>query len=131
MRERLVKRKVSERSIYTVAGLIVIAWIAASILLRILDAGLAVRVLIGLVPVGLLILQIVLGFRYALGQDEVQRRIILEGLAIAFMITLPVIFLIGFTIKAGVNLPLGFIDSGYFMEVGLLIGYAIAYRRYQ
>jgi len=131
VRERLVKRKVSERSIYTVAGLIVIAWIAASILLRILDAGLAVRVLIGLVPVGLLILQIVLGFRYALGQDEVQRRIILEGLAIAFMITLPVIFLIGFTIKAGVNLPLGFIDSGYFMEVGLLIGYAIAYRRYQ
>ena len=126
-----MKRKVTERAIYAVASLIVIAWIGASILLKILDVGLAVRILIGLVPVGLLILQIVLGFRYALGQDEVQRRIILEGLAIAFMITLPVIFLIGFTIKAGVNLPLGFIDSGYFMEVGLLIGYAIAYRRYQ
>ena len=126
-----MKRKVTERAIYAVAILIVIAWIGASILLKILDVGLAVRILIGLVPVGLLILQIVLGFRYALGQDEVQRRIILEGLAIAFMITLPVIFLIGFTIKAGVNLPLGFIDSGYFMEVGLLIGYAIAYRRYQ
>jgi len=132
MREgETVKRKVTERAIYAVASLIVIAWIGASILLKILDVGLAVRILIGLVPVGLLILQIVLGFRYALGQDEVQRRIILEGLAIAFMITLPVIFLIGFTIKAGVNLPLGFIDSGYFMEVGLLIGYAIAYRRYQ
>jgi hypothetical protein len=131
VRERPVKRKVTERSIYAVAGLIVIAWIAASVLLKMLDVGLAVRILIGLVPVGLLILQIVLGFRYALGQDEVQRRIILEGLAIAFLITLPVIFLIGFIIKAGVNLPLGFIDSGYFMEVGLLIGYAIAYKRYQ
>ena len=93
--------------------------------------GLAVRLLIGVVPVGLLVLQIILAFRYASGQDEVQKRIILEGLAIAFLIALPVIFLVGFVIRAGVSLPLGFIDAGYFMEVALLIGYALAYRRYQ
>ena len=55
----------------------------------------------------------------------------LEGLAIAFSIALPIIFLVGFVIKAGVNLPFGFIDAGYFLEVALLIGYTIAYRRYQ
>ncbi len=126
-----MKQKVSDRSIYLVAGFIVVAWVAASVLLKVLDVGLAIRVLIGLVPVGLLVLQIVLAFRYATGQDEVQRRIILEGLGIAFLIALPVIFLVGFIIKAGVNLPLGFIDSGYFMEVALLIGYAVAYRRYR
>jgi len=126
-----LKQNVTERWIYIVAGLIVVSWIAAAVLLKILDVGLAVRLLIGVVPVGLLVLQIILAFRYASGQDEVQKRIILEGLAIAFLIALPVIFLVGFVIRAGVSLPLGFIDAGYFMEVALLIGYALAYRRYQ
>lgn len=126
-----MKQNVTERWIYIVAGLIVVSWIAAAVLLKILDVGLAVRLLIGVVPVGLLVLQIILAFRYASGQDEVQKRIILEGLAIAFLIALPVIFLVGFVIRAGVSLPLGFIDAGYFMEVALLIGYALAYRRYQ
>jgi hypothetical protein len=126
-----MKHRVTDKSIYIVGGLIVISWIAASFLLEILKVGLAVRVLIGLVPVSLMVFQIILAFRYALGQDEVQKRIILEGLAIAFSIALPTIFLIGFIMKAGINLPFGFMDSGYFMEVALLIGYAIAYRRYQ
>ena len=126
-----MKHRVTDKSIYIVAGLIAISWVGASVLLQIIEAGLPVRILIGLVPVSLLTLQIILSFRYTLGQDEVQKRIILEGLAIAFSVALPVIFLIGFMIKAGVNLPFGFMDSGYFLEVALLIGYAIAYRRYQ
>lgn len=126
-----MKNRVTDRSIYIVAGLIAITWVGASILLEILKMGLLLRVLIGLVPVSLLIYQIILCFRYALGQDEVQKRIILEGLAIAFSISLPVIFLIGFIMKAGIRLPFTFMDSGYFMEIALLIGYAIAYRRYQ
>jgi hypothetical protein len=126
-----MKRRVSDKSIYIVSSLIVIFWITASVLLAILKVGLAIRILIGLVPVSLLVYQIILAFRYALGQDEVQKRIILEGLAFGFAIALPVIFLVGFIMKAGVNLPFGFMDSGYFMEVALLIGYAIAYRRYQ
>ena len=126
-----MKHRVTDRSIYIVAGLIVISWVGASVLLELLKIGLAVRILIGLVPVSLLVFQIILCFRYALGQDEVQKSIILEGLAIAFSIALPVIFLIGFIMKAGINLPFVFMDSGYFMEVALLIGYAIAYRRYQ
>ena len=126
-----MKTRVTDRSIYIVAALMAIAWVAASALLKILEVGLAVRIVIGLVPVGLLIFQIVLCFRYVLGQDEVQRRIILEGLAIAFAIALPIIFVIGFIMKAGVNLPFEFIDGGYFLELALLIGYAVAYRRYQ
>ena len=126
-----MKHKVTDRSVYIVAGLIAVSWVAASVLLEILKVGLALRILIGLVPVVLLTLQIVLAFRYAMEQDEVQRRIILEALAIAFSTALPVIFLIGFAMKAGVNMPLGFMDSGYFMEIALLIGYALAYRRYQ
>ncbi len=126
-----MKRQVSDRSIYIVAGLIIMAWVAASALLELLKAGLAVRIAIGLVPVSLLVLQIVQCFRYARGQDEVQKRIILEELAYAFSIALPVIFLVGFVMKAGVKLPFSFMDSGYFMEAALLIGYAIAWRRYQ
>ena len=126
-----MKQNATERWIYIVAGLIVVSWVTASVLLQILDVGLAVRLLIGVVPVALLLVQIFLAFRYTIGQDEVQRRIILEGLAIAFVVALPVIFLVGFVIKAGINLPLGFIDAGYFMEVALLVGYALAYRRYR
>jgi hypothetical protein len=126
-----MKHRVTDSSIYVVAVLIIIAWVGASILLELLEVGLPIRILIGLVPVSLLIFQIIQAFRYTLGQDEVQKRIILEGLAIAFAIALPVIFLIGFIMKAGISLPFEFIDSGYFLEVALLVGYAIAYRRYQ
>lgn len=126
-----MKPRVKDRSIYIVAALMAVAWVAASVLLKTLTVSLAVRILIGLVPVGLLVFQIALCFRYALGQDEVQRRIILEGLAIAFAIALPTIFLVGFIMEAGVNLPFEFIDGGYSMELALLVGYAVAYRRYQ
>lgn len=126
-----MKQRVTDTSIYVVAALMAIAWIAASVLLKILTVGLPVRIVIGLIPVSLLVFQIILCFRYALGQDEVQKTIILEGLAIAFALALPIIFLVGFIMKAGINLPFEFIDSGYFMEVALLVGYAIAYRRYQ
>ena len=126
-----MKHGVTDKSIYVVAGLVSVSWVAASVLLEILKIELVLRILIGLVPISLLAFQIILAFRYARGQDEVQKRIILEGLAIAFSIALPAIFLIGFIIKAGVSLPFGFMDGGYFMEVALLIGYAIAYRRYQ
>jgi hypothetical protein len=126
-----MNHRVTDKSIYIIAGLVAISWVAASILLEILKVGLIFRILIGLVPVSLLVFQIILAFRYTRGQDEVQKRIILEGLAIAFSITLPAIFLIGFIIKAGINLPFGFMDSGYLMELALIIGYAIAYMRYQ
>ena len=126
-----MKLKVTDRSIYIVAALIVIAWVAASVLLELLTIPLVFRILIGLVPVSLLTFQIIQAFRYTHGQDEVQKRIILEGLAFGFAIALPVIFLVGFVMKAGVSLPFEFIDGGYFMEVALLIGYAVAYRRYQ
>jgi hypothetical protein len=125
-----VKKRVTDRSIYIVASLVVLSWIGASVLLEILKVDLAFRILIGLVPVSLLIFQIIMGFGYAAGQDEVQKKIILEGLAIALVIAIPAIFLIGFIIKAGVNLPLGFMDSGYLLEAALIIGYTVAYRRY-
>jgi hypothetical protein len=126
-----MRSKVTDKSIYIISGLVAVSWVAASILLAILEIELVFRILIGLVPVCLLAFQIILAFRYARGQDEVQKRIIFEGLAIAFSIALPIIFLIGFVMKAGVNLPFGFMDAGYFMELALLVGYAIAYRRYQ
>src|SRR4030067_99315 len=121
-----MKHGVTDKSIYVVAGLVSVSWVAASVLLEILKIELVLRILIGLVPISLLAFQIILAFRYARGQDEVQKRIILEGLAIAFSIALPIIFLIGFIMKAGVNLPFGFMDSGYFLEVALIIGYVIA-----
>lgn len=126
-----MKHTVSDKSIYIVSGLFALALVAAVVLLEIVKINLAIRILIGLVPVGVLVYQIILCFRYTLEQDEVQRRIILEGLAISFAISLVAIFLIGFLIKAGVNIPFQFIYSGYLLEITLIAGYLIAYRRYQ
>jgi hypothetical protein len=126
-----VKHTVSDKSIYIVSGLFALVLVAAVVLLEIVKVNLAIRILIGLVPVGVLVYQIILCFRYTLEQDEVQRRIILEGLAISFAISLVAIFLIGFLMKAGVNMPFQFIYSGYLLEIALIAGYLIAYRRYQ
>jgi hypothetical protein len=59
------------------------------------------------------------------------QKVTLESLSIAFLIGLSVIFIVGFIMKAGVALPLTLIDGGYFMEFAWLIGYAVAWRRYQ
>ena len=126
-----MKNRVTDRAIYITAGLMALAWVVAAALLGILHTNLAIRILIGMVPVAVLVYQVWLCFRYTLGQDEVQKRIILEGLSIAFMIALPVIFFVGFLMEAGVSLPFRFIDAGYFLEVMLVIGYSIAWRHYQ
>jgi len=126
-----MKNRVTDRAIYITGGVMAVAWVLAAALLGILDTSLPVRILIGMVPVAVLVYQIWLCFRYTVSQDEVQKRIILEGLSIAFMLALPVIFLVGFLMEAGVSLPFKFIDSGYFLEVMLIIGYTIAWRHYQ
>ncbi len=126
-----MNKRVTDRAIYITGGVMAVAWVMAAALLGILHTSLAIRILIGMVPVAVLVYQIWLCFRYTLGQDEVQKRIILEGLSIAFMLALPVIFLFGFLMEAGVSMPFKFIDSGYFLEVMLIIGYTVAYRRYQ
>ncbi|APV45364.1 hypothetical protein Dform_02055 [Dehalogenimonas formicexedens] len=126
-----MKNRVTDTAIYVTAGLMAVAWVFAATLLALVHTNLAVRILIGMVPVAVLVYQVSLAYRYTLSQDEVQRRIILEGLSIAFMISLPVIFFVGFLMEAGVSLPFRFIDAGYFLEVMLVIGYTIAWRHYQ
>ena len=59
------------------------------------------------------------------------KRITLEALAIAFTIGLVAIFLLGFIMKAGIPLRGDLMDGGYILEAGFVIGYIIAYRRYQ
>jgi hypothetical protein len=124
-------KRVTDRTIYVVSALIAISWPVAAALLAILKIGLGVRILIAIVPVSILTWQIVLCYRYLQGQDEVQKRILLNGLAIGFAGVLPVIFLLGFLMEAGIKLPFRFMDAGYFLEVALLIGYTIAWKRYQ
>jgi hypothetical protein len=124
-------KKVTDRSIYIVSAMIAILWPVVAVLLGILKIGLGIRILIALVPVGILVYQIMLCYRYLKSQDEVQKKILLDGLAIGFSVALPMIFLIGFLMEAGVSLPFKFMDGGYFLEVALLLGYTIAWRRYQ
>ncbi len=124
-------KRVTDRMIYVVSALIVVSWPVAAFLLAVVKIGLAFRILIALVPVGILIWQIVLCYRYLQGQDEVQKRILLNGLAIGFAGALPIIFLLGFLMEAGIKLPFRFMDAGYFLEVALLVGYAVAWKRYQ
>ena len=125
-----MQKKVTDKTLYIVSALIAVSWPVATLLLALLDVGLGIKILIALVPVSILIYQIILAYRYSTGQDEVQKHIILEGQAIAFSVALPLIFLLGFLMEAGVRMPFKFMDAGYFLEVALLIGYAIAWRRY-
>ena len=125
-------KRVTDRSIYIASLLFGFSWPLATALLAILKGvNPGWRILIGLVPVCLMVYLILLCFRYALWQDEVQKKIILEGLSIAFAVALPVIFLVGVLMTAGVQIPFKFIDSVYFLDVAFLIGYTLAYRRYQ
>ena len=124
-------KRVTDRMIYVVSALIVVSWPVAAFLLAVVKIGLAFRILIALVPVGILIWQIVLCYRYLQGQDEVQKQILLNGLAIGFAGALPIIFLLGFLMEAGIKFPFRFMDAGYFLEVALLVGYTIAWKRYQ
>ena len=124
-------KRVTDKTIYIVSAMIAVSWLVASLLLGILKIGLGIRILIAIVPVSILTWQIVLCYRYLQGQDEVQIRILLTGLAIGFAGALPVIFLLGFLMEAGIKLPFRFMDAGYFLEVALLIGYTIAWKRYQ
>lgn len=124
-------KRVTDKTIYIVSAMIAVSWPVASLLLGILKIGLGIRILIAIVPVSILTWQIVLCYRYLQGQDEVQIRILLTGLAIGFAGALPVIFLLGFLMEAGIKLPFRFMDAGYFLEVALLIGYTIAWKRYQ
>ena len=126
-----MKNRVTDRAIYITAAAMGVAWILAVTLLGILHTNLAVRILIAMVPVCVLIYQVILCFRYTLSQDEVQKRIILEGLSLAFMFALPVICLVGFLMEAGVTMPFRFIDAANFLEVMLLVGYTIAWKHYQ
>jgi hypothetical protein len=126
-----MEKRVTDRTIYIVSAMIAVSWPVAAVLLGILKIGLGLRVLIALVPVSILVYQIILCYRYLQGQDEVQMRILLDGLAIGFSGALPVIFLIGFLMEARVKLPFRFMDGGYFLEVALLLGYTVAWRRYQ
>jgi hypothetical protein len=124
------KKRVTDRAIYIVSGLMALAWIVAAVVLAFPSIPLVFRILVALLPVGVLVYQILQAYRYAQGQDEVQKSILLNGLAIGFSVALPVIFLVGFLMEAGVNMPFKFIDGGYFLEVALLLGYAVAWRRY-
>ena len=125
-----VQKRVSDRAIYIVSVLMALAWIVVAVVLAFPSIPLVVRMLVALLPVGVLVYQIIQAYRYAQGQDEVQKSILLNGLAIGFSVALPVIFLVGFLMEAGVSMPFKFIDGGYFLEVALLLGYAIAWRRY-
>lgn len=124
-------KRVTDQTIYIVSAMIAVSWPVASLLLGILKIGLGIRILIAIVPVSILTWQIVLCYRYLQGQDEVQKRILLNGLAVGFAGALPVIFLLGFLMEAGIKLPFRFMDAGYFLEVAFLIGYTIAWKRYQ
>ena len=126
-----MKGTVKDSQIYLASALVGISWIAAAVGLALLHAALVWRLLIGLVPMACLAWQLYLAFRYTQNQDEVMKRITLEALSISFLIALPLIFLIGYIMKAGVGLPLSFMDTGYVLEVTLMIGYLIAYRRYR
>ena len=124
-------RAVTNSQIYWASALVGLSWVAAAVALALLNAALVWRLLIGLVPMAFLAWQLYLAFTYTQNQDEVMKRITLEALSISFLISLPLIFLIGYIIKAGIGLPLCFMDAGYVLEASVIIGYIIAWQRYR
>ena len=126
-----MKFKVKDKHIYLVGALMALSWVGATVALVLLNVGLPVRLLIGLVPVATLVLLMRFAFRYAQQQDEVMRHITMESLTVAFSAGIVIIFLLGFMMKAGVPLHLDLMDGGYILEASFVVGYIIAYRRYQ
>jgi hypothetical protein len=124
-------KAVTNSQIYWASAFLGLSWVAAAVALALLNVALVWRLLIGLVPMAFLAWQLYLAFRYAQNQDEVMKRITLEALSISFLISLPLIFLLGYIMKAGIGLPLGFMDAGYVLEISVIIGYMIAWRRYR
>jgi hypothetical protein len=126
-----MKGTVKDSQIYWASAFLSLSWILAAVALALLHVALIWRLLIALVPMLCLAWQLYLAFRYTQNQDEVMKRITLEALSISFLIALPLIFLVGYIMKAGVSMPLSFMDAGYALEVTLMISYLIAYRRYR
>ena len=110
-------KAVTNSQIYWASAFVGLSWVAAAVALALLNVALVWRLLIGLVPMAFLAWQLYLAFRYSQNQDEVMKRITLEALSLSFLISLPLIFLIGYIMKAGVGLPLSFMDAGYVLEV--------------
>ena len=123
--------RVKDSQVYLASACVGVSWVAAAVVLALWQTALVWRLLICLIPMLFLSWQIFLAFRYFQNQDEVMKRVTMEGLSIAFLIGLPLLFLIGYIMKAGVNLPLTFMDGGILLEITFMIGYLIAYRRYR
>jgi hypothetical protein len=129
--DEMKERAISSGQIYWASTFVGLSWIGAAVALALLNAALVWRLLIGLVPMLFLSWQLYLAFRYTQNQDEVMKRITLEALSISFLVSLPLIFLLGYIMKAGVGLPLSFMDAGYVLEVSVFIGYILAWRHYR
>ncbi len=126
-----MKENSRDRKLLAISAVVGLAWVAASLVLKLLTLPIPARLLIGIVPIALLFYQIVAIFRYVRSQDEFLRRISLEALAFAFPVGLLGVFILGLLMRSGIAIQLDFMDAGYLLIAGYIAGYFLAYRRYQ
>lgn len=110
-----------------------VVYFVARVLLKDSEATTWVRVAVALIPLPFFVATLVLVVRGARDLDELQRKIQLEALAIAFLVTMVFLMTIGLLQRA---IALPFEDWSYlhvwaYLPVFYFGGVAIASRRYQ
>jgi hypothetical protein len=115
------------------AAVWVLSYFGARVLLERDDLATWLRVSVALVPVLPFALCLLLTIRGIRGMDELQRRIQLEALAVAFPLTMLLLMTLGLLQRA-VTLPFedwSYLHVWYYLPLFYFVGLAFALRRYQ
>lgn len=116
----------------TAAGPWAVAWVASTVLLQVLAPSGALRVGIALIPLPFFVLFLRRLIMHMRSVDELQRRIQLEALAIAFSLTMATLTTLGLLQTAGIEPEGGWSLTSLWIYAGMLylLGRRIASRRY-
>ncbi len=115
------------------AAVLAVTYLASVIALKTLTPGPAGRLALALLPLGGFVLFIVAEVRLIRCLDEMQQRVQLEALAVAYPTTILLVFGLGFLERAGCEVP-GFERLRDVWPLTVLpywLGLALAWRRYR
>ena len=123
----------SIRFVGVAAAVLVVTYLVSVIALKVLAPGGTGRLALVLLPLGGFVLFIVAEVRLIRGLDEMQQRVQLEALAVAYPTTILLVFGLGFLERAGYQVP-GFERLRDVWPLTVLpywLGLALAWRRYR
>ena len=130
----LIRSRVSRLSCRASAFLVIAVYFGARLLLQSGSLGGPLRIFVAMLPVPFFVFFLVVQVRYLRGLDEMQQRIQLEALAIAFPAVLLLLLTLGLLQVAGVAVPQEDWSYRHIWIIALIfyvVGVTFARRRYQ